>query len=88
MTTHTSALNELLEPVGRCLTPDVARKLIDLRASDAVQKRMERFAAKSTDGTLSENERAEYESLVSAGTFISVLQSKARTLLQESSESS
>ncbi len=87
MTTHTAALHELLEPVGRCLTTEGARQLIGVRASDAVQKRMERFAAKSSEGTLSDEERAEYESLVSAGTFIAVLQSKARTLLQESSGS-
>jgi len=87
MTTHTAALHELLEPIGRCLTPEGARKLVDIRASDSVQKKMERFAEKSTAGTLSDEERREYESLVSAGTFIAILQSNARTLLQESSES-
>ena len=87
MTTHTAALHELLEPIGRCLTPEGARKLIDVRASDSVQKRMERFAEQSTVGTLSDEERSEYESLVSAGTFIAILQSNARMLLRESSES-
>ena len=87
MTTQTAALHELLEPLGRCLTPEGARKLIGIRASNAVQKRLDQFAAKANQGTLSEDERAEYESLVSAGTFIAILQSKARMLLQESSES-
>jgi hypothetical protein len=47
---------------------------------------MSRFAEKSAAGTLTDAERSEYESLVSAGTFIAVLQSKARKLLQNSSE--
>ncbi|MDA1252821.1 MAG: hypothetical protein O2820_26820 [Planctomycetota bacterium] len=84
MTTQTTALHELLDPVGQCLTPEGARRLIDLRASVPVQKRMDQLAAKSNAGTLTESERSEYESLVSAGTFIAILQSKARTLLQGS----
>ena len=86
MTTNTAALHELLEPVGQCFTLDGARRLVDLRASEAVQQRMSRFAEKSAAGTLTDAERSEYESLVSAGTFIAVLQSKARKLLQNSSE--
>ena len=88
MTTQTAALHELLELVGRCLTPEDARNLVGLRASEAVQRRMQEFAAKSNEGTLSQEERAEYETLVSAGTFIAILQSQARALLRESNGSS
>jgi len=87
MMTQTDALHELLDPVGDCLTPEGARKLANLHASAPVQKRMEELAGKSTAGTLTEAERSEYESLVSAGTFIAILQSKARMLLRDSNGS-
>ena len=80
-TTH-AVLDELLDPVGRCLTLEVAQRVAELRASEAVQSRIEELAAKSSEGTLSSQEREEYEVYVSAGTFIAVLQSKARKLLK------
>jgi hypothetical protein len=81
--TTTAVLNELLEPVGRLLTPEIAKELVDLRASASVQARIDLLAAKSSAGTLTADERAEYETCVAAGTFIAILQSKARKLLQE-----
>lgn len=82
MTTASAVLDELLDPVGRCLTLEVAQRVAQLRASESVQSRIEELAAKSTEGTLSNQEREEYEVYVSAGTFIAVLQSKARKLLK------
>ena len=87
MMTQTEALHELLDPVGECLTPEGARRLLSVRASATAQKRMEDLASRSTAGTLTEAERSEYESLVSAGTFIAILQSKARMMLRDSTES-
>ena len=81
----TAVLNELLDPVGRLLTTESAKQLIELRASPTVQALVDQLAAKSTEGTLTAEERADYEAYVSAGTFIAILQSKARKLLQERS---
>ncbi len=81
--TTTAVLNELLEPVGRLLTPEIARELVDLRATPSVQARIDELAAKSSEGTLTADERAEYETYAAAGTFIAILQSKARKLWQE-----
>lgn len=81
MATVTTPLDELLDPVAQCLTPEIARRLVALRAPSSVQAHMQELAAKNTEGQLSERERAEYESLVAAGTFIAILQSKARQLL-------
>lgn len=78
-----SILDRLLTPVGDCLTPDVARHLVGLRASPEVQARLEELADKSTEGQLSAEEQAEYATAVSAIEFISVLQAKARRLLQQ-----
>lgn len=74
-------LARLLEPVGRCLTPEVARKLINLHADPAMQERLDELADKSTEGTLTEDERAEYETYVHAIDFIAILQAQSRSLL-------
>ena len=79
-----SILDQLLTPVGDCLTPEVARHLVDLHASADVQARLEELAGKSTEGQLSSEERAEYATAVAAIEFISVLQAKARRLLRQS----
>ncbi len=81
MSTSTDVLNELLDPVGRCLTADSAKQIAELRASPQAQARIESLASRSNAGTLSTEEQAEYAAYVSAGNFIAVLQSKARKLL-------
>ena len=78
----TNFLDRLLEPFGACLTPEVAEKLVNLRADSAVQTRLEELADKSTEGELSEDERAEYESYVHTIDVLAVLQAKVRRLLQ------
>jgi hypothetical protein len=78
-----SALDRLLDPVGRCFTPEVARALVELRADAATQARIDHLADKCTEGTLSVPERVEYEAFVSAIDFLGVLQAKARALLAE-----
>ncbi|HUY90298.1 MAG TPA: hypothetical protein VMV10_16295 [Pirellulales bacterium] len=77
-------LDRLLEPVGRCLTPEVARKIVELRADPGLQVRIDELADKSTEGRLSEEERAQYEKIVCAIDFIAVLQAKARAVLNRS----
>jgi hypothetical protein len=71
----------LLEPVARALNIDAASQLISLRADDVTQARMDDLANRCREGLLSESERAEYESLVTAGEMISILQAKARITL-------
>ena len=75
------ALEELFDPVGECLTPEVASKLVALRASPKIQARMDELAEKSNDGTLTVEERALYESYLRGINFIGVLQAKARRVL-------
>jgi hypothetical protein len=81
-TAHT-VLDELLQPLGDCLTVEVAERLSALRAPASVQARIEELARKSEEGQLSGSEREEYEALVSAGNFIAILQSKARRVLKD-----
>jgi hypothetical protein len=74
-------LDRILDPVGRCLTPEVARALVELRTDPETLARIEQLADKCTEDQLSPAERAEYEAYVSAIDFLSVLQAKARGLL-------
>lgn len=81
----TEVLEELFDPVGECLTPEVASRLAALRAPPRVQARIDELADKCSDGTLTPEERPVYESYLRAINFIGVLQAKARRVLAENS---
>jgi hypothetical protein len=81
MAAPNNILSRLLEPVTECLTPEAARRLVELRADAATQQRVDELADKNTEGLLTEEEKAEYEAYVSASTFIAILQAKARANL-------
>lgn len=76
-----SALDRILDPVGRCLTPEVARALTELRTDAETQARIDELAEKSSEGELTLAEREEYETYVSAIDFLGTLQAKARRML-------
>jgi hypothetical protein len=73
-----SYLERMLEPVSRCLTPEAADRLIQLRADPQLQTRIDELADKCTEGDLTDEERAEYDTYVRAGNLIAILQAKAR----------
>jgi hypothetical protein len=51
MATVHSALTDLLDPLGDCMTPEVARKVVQLRSSADANSRKQLLAGKSTAGT-------------------------------------
>jgi len=77
----TAVLDRIFDPISECLTPDVARRLVGLRASPEVQLLLDELADKSSDGTLAADERHAYESYLRAINFIGVLQAKSRKFL-------
>ena len=77
-------LDEMLEPVTKAFSREVAEALVNLKASDAVQRRVGERAEKCNQGRISQSERAEYESYVQAIDLISLLQAKARLWLRRS----
>jgi hypothetical protein len=77
-----SAFDRLLDSISGRLTPEVARWLVDLRADPEVQSRVDLLADKCTEGDLTPEERAEYESYVRATSLIAILQAKARNYLK------
>ena len=76
---------EMLEPVIGSLPPEAARQVVDLTADEAAQRRVETLAAKANEGTLTDAERAEYESIVDAADIIATLQAVARRTLRTAS---
>ena len=86
--TETPLLEGLLEPFGQCLTPEVAQKLVHLRASPTVIARVEELAEKCNDGALTDEEREEYESYVHINDVMTLLKARARQFLQSAENNS
>ena len=84
MATNNTVIDRLMDPVGRCLTPDVAKRIVSLRADEDLQSRVDDLADKANAGTLSPEERSEYEQYVNFSQFVTLLQIKARNLLDQS----
>jgi hypothetical protein len=80
-TIENTILDEVLTPVARCFTPNVARKIASLRANPRLQERLDELADKANEGELSEDERSQYEAYVEAIDVISILQAKARRIM-------
>jgi len=68
----------MIEPVAECLTETAARKLVSLRADPELQARVDELADKTNDGTLTDDERAEYDRHLAAFHFVTILQAHAR----------
>ncbi len=77
-----SIADHLLNSVGECLSPEVAQRLVDLRADAKLQDRIDELADKSNAGALTPPEHAEYEQYVRLWQFMTLLQAKAREVLE------
>ena len=78
-------IDQLIEPVGQCLTAEVAERLVSLRANPELQLEVDRLADKANRGTLTEDERTQYQQNVSFAQFVTLLQIEARDLLDSRS---
>jgi hypothetical protein len=76
------AFDRGVEPVFRILTQDQARQILAYRADPELQQKIEVLAAKSNEGELTDEERAEYEGYVRANKFVAIMQAKARQLVE------
>jgi hypothetical protein len=79
-TPESIAFERGIRPVLQIVFPDKLDAILELRPSVELQARIEELAAKSTEGELSEAERAEYEGYVRANKFVAILQRHARHL--------
>jgi hypothetical protein len=78
----TSVLDRVLDPVMECFTPEVARRLADLRADPQLQARVDDLAEKANEGQLSAEEQGEYDRYREVYHLVTVLQAKARRFLK------
>lgn len=80
-----SYLDRFLDPITEAFTPELARRLVDLRADDELQAEIDVLREKAKAGTLSPDEEIAYSDFVEAVDLISIVQSKARRFLAERS---
>ncbi|MCY3011982.1 MAG: hypothetical protein NTY42_19455 [Planctomycetota bacterium] len=72
MTTST-ALHELFDSVGNCLSLEAASKLQALRVSNELQSQLDLWADANMEGRLGSDERQQYEAILRALNFVSAL---------------
>lgn len=77
-----SILAQILGPLEECMTPELAQKIADLRATPDIQARIDELADKCNEGELTPEEAAEYDSFVDVIDLISVLKAQARDVLK------
>jgi biopolymer transport protein ExbD len=77
----TTILDKMLQPATDEMPPEFARKLLNLRADNELQARIEELRTKANSGNISSDETLEYQEFVEAVDIISLLQLKARKIL-------
>ena len=65
----------------KIVLPEKAEEVVEFRADPELQGRIEELARKSTEGELTEAERAEYAGYARANKFIAILQQQAREII-------
>ena len=76
-----TVIDDILDPVADCLTPDVARRLTQLRLNRATQAHIDELAGKANEGLLTPDERAEYADIVEGLDFLGILKAQARAVM-------
>ena len=74
-------LDSIVQPFAECLTRDLAHRILELRAEDLLQSRVDELADKSNAGTISDDERREYDRYLAAYHFVTRMQLSARRFL-------
>ena len=64
-------------------TQELAQRVLALQTDPSIEARMKVLATKANEGQLSVEERAEYENFVEAFDLISILQARARAILDK-----
>lgn len=77
----TTTLNQLFDSLGECLTVDTASKLTNLSIPQSLQTQLDDWAERNSLGQLTGDERNQYEAILRALNFVSVLQAKARGIV-------
>jgi hypothetical protein len=77
-----NAMETMLAAVADSFDTSALKALVEMRAPEEAATRMNWLAERANEGLLTEDERHEYQSAVSFGNFLGLLQSKARLKLK------
>lgn len=80
--TEVAIWDRLLDDSAQELTPDAARYFLRLDFRESDHARMEELAKSAQEGSLSGEERSEYEEYLRAGHLLALMQSRARMALR------
>ena len=72
----------MVYPISRVLTPEAAKEILEVRADNDTQQRIDELADKCNEGELSPEEHAEYQEFVSLFNILTLLQARARSILE------
>jgi hypothetical protein len=81
-----AGLDGLPEPLSLCLDAESARRLVAFRIDPQVLARIELPGDLANEGHLTADERSEYEALIDAADFISILRLKAQRNLARTAD--
>ena len=80
-TSESLAFDRGVRAMLEIVLPGKADAVIGFRADPELQARIEELASRSTEGELTEDERAEYAGYVRANKFVAILKRQAQQVL-------
>ena len=84
-TSESLAFDRGVRPMLEIVLPEKADAVIGFRADPELQAHIEELARKSTEGELTEDERAEYTGYVRANKFVAILKRQAQQIAKSQS---
>ena len=84
-TSEIGAFERGVRPILAIVSPEEAEQIVEFRADPELQARIDELATKSTEGQLTDTERAEYAGYIRANKFVAILQRQARNLIESQS---
>jgi hypothetical protein len=79
-TSESVAFDRGVRPMLEIVLPEMADEIIGFQADPHLQARIEELARKSTEGELTEDERAEYAGYVRANKFVAIIKRQAQQI--------
>jgi hypothetical protein len=81
-----ATLDRVLNNLGEAITPETAARILALEPDPEVEERLDYLSERSTEGLLTEEERAEYEGVVFMGDFVMLMKRQAKAVLSQHSQ--
>lgn len=74
----------MIRPMTQKLSAEALREIAAYQAGASEEELYHNLADRNAEGTITEEERSELESIVAANTLLSILRKEARAILQAS----